>query len=81
MMSLAAVGVIAARIATIGVGAEPDEGTAAHLWQALMVAQLPVIFYFAVTSLPRAPRSGTLVLAVQLLAALAAMAPVFILHW
>lgn len=35
---------------------EPDEGTAAHLWQLLMAAQLPLGAFFAATWLPRAPR-------------------------
>ncbi len=35
---------------------EPDEGTAAHLWQLLMAAQLPLGAFFAATWLPRFPR-------------------------
>jgi len=35
---------------------EPDEGTAAHLWQLLMAAQLPLGVFFAATWMPRAPR-------------------------
>ena len=54
---------------------------AAHVWQLLIVAQLPVIVYFAVTWLPRAPRPAWLVLAIQMLALVAAIAPVAILRW
>ena len=80
-MSLAALGLIVAHIVTAGVAPQRDEGLAAHLWQLLIVAQLPVILYFAVTWLPRAPRPASLVLVIQLLAVLAAAAPVFILRW
>ena len=80
-MSLAALGLIVAHIVTAGVAPQRDEGLAAHVWQLLIVAQLPVILYFAVTWLPRAPRPASLVLVIQLLAVLAAAAPVFILRW
>jgi hypothetical protein len=80
-MSLAALALIAAQIATAGLGRQPDEGMAAHVWQLLMAAQLPLILYFAITWLPRAPRQASAVLGVQLLAFLAAVAPVAILRW
>ena len=80
-MSLAALGLIVAHIVTAGVAPQRDEGLAAHLWQLLIVAQLPVILYFAVTWLPRTPRPAWLVLAIQLLAMVAAIAPVAILRW
>ena len=35
---------------------EPDEGTAAHLWQLLMAAQLPLGVFFAIVWFPRAAR-------------------------
>ena len=79
-MSLAALGVVVTRIAATGTAPEPDEGTAAHLWQLLMAGQIPVIAFFAVTWLRRAPRDASLVLAVQVLAGLAAAAPVFLLR-
>jgi hypothetical protein len=56
---------------------EPDEGAIAHLWQILMAGQLPVLAFFAITWLRRAPRQALGVLAVQAGAVLAAMAPVF----
>jgi hypothetical protein len=80
-MSLAALSLIGAQIATAGVVPQRDEGLAAHLWQLLMAAQLPVILYFAVTWLPRAPRWASVVLAIQILAVLAAAMPVAILRW
>jgi hypothetical protein len=56
---------------------EPDEGAIAHLWQILMAGQLPVLAFFAIKWLPRAPKSTLAVLALQAGAVLAAMAPVF----
>jgi hypothetical protein len=59
---------------------EADEGTTAHLWQILMAGQLPVLAFFAIRWLPRAPRPALCVLALQAGAALASMAPVFFLN-
>jgi len=56
---------------------EPDEGAIAHIWQILMAGQLPVLAFFAIKWLPRAPKSTLAVLALQAGAVLAAMAPVF----
>jgi len=47
-------------VATSGDVRETDEGTAAHLWQLLMAAQLPVVAVFAITWLPRAAVQGPL---------------------
>jgi len=84
-MSLTAIGVLCGA-ATYGIlhGAhgiirQPDEGTAAHLWQLLMAGQLPVLLFFAIKWLPRAPKQTLYVLALQAGAALASMAPVFFL--
>jgi hypothetical protein len=79
-MSLAALGLVLGHTALFGVTHEADEGTAAHLWQLLMAGQIPVIAFFAVTWLPRTPRPALIVLALQLLAGLAAAAPVFLLR-
>jgi hypothetical protein len=84
-MSLTALGVLfCAAIYGIlhgahGIIRQPDEGTAAHLWQLLMAGQLPVLLFFAIKWLPRAPRQTLYVLALQAGAALASMAPVFFL--
>ena len=81
VMSLAALATVLLRIALVGTAPEPDEGTAAHICQLLMALQLPVIALFAINWLPRTPTQALLVLGLQAGAALAAMAPVFILHW
>ena len=80
-MSLLAVAVVLTHIALAGTAPQSDEGTAAHLWQLLMAGQLPIIFFFAITWLPQAPRYGLPVLALQAAAAVAALAPVYLLHW
>ena len=58
---------------------ETDEGTAAHIFQLLMVAQVPVVGFFIVKWLPRAPGPTLPVLALQAGAALAAIAAVVVL--
>ena len=80
-MSCAALAVVLGHIAVAGVARQADEGAAAHLWQLLMAGQLPVMAFFAAKWLPRRPREALLVLVLQVAAALAAMAPVFLLNW
>jgi len=63
-----------------GLVREPDEGAVAHIWQLLMAGQIPVLAFFAIKWLPRAPRPTVYVLAIQAGAALAAMAPVYFLN-
>ena len=57
-----------------------DEGTAAHLWQLLMLAQLAAIALFLVCWVPRAPKSALLMLALQLGAFVAAALPLWLLE-
>ena len=78
-MSLAALATVVIHVARFGVAREPDEGAAAHIWQLLMAAQIPLIAYFAIKWLPRAPKEALAVLALQTGAILAALAPVFLL--
>ena len=81
VMSLIAVAVVVIRITSHGTAPQTDESTAAHLWQILMVAQVPVIVFFAIKCVPQAPRTAFCVVAVQVAVALAALAPVFLLKW
>jgi hypothetical protein len=76
-MSLTGLALVLGHITIYGVAREADEGTAAHLWQLLMAGQMPVLAFFAVKWLPRAPRQTLYVLGLQAGAALAALAPVF----
>jgi hypothetical protein len=80
-MSITALTMVLVYIATNGVARQADEGTAAHIWQILMAAQLPIIAFFAIKWLPRTPRQALMVLALQFGAALAALAPVYILRF
>ncbi|MGO8986827.1 MAG: hypothetical protein ACLQFM_18740 [Terriglobales bacterium] len=77
-MSLTALTLVLVSLALFGVPSrEADEGATAHLWQLLMAGQMPVLAFFAIKWLPRAPKQTLCVLALQAGAALASMAPIF----
>lgn len=76
-MSLSALAIVGIHIAIYGVAREADEGAAAHLWQLLMAAQLPILAIFAIRWLPKAPRQTLGVIALQATAFCASLAPVF----
>jgi len=78
-MSLAALTLVLGHVAMFGGAREADEGTAAHLFQLLMVAQLPIIAFFAIKWLPQNPRPALAILALHVAAAIAALTPVFLL--
>ncbi|TMF45791.1 MAG: hypothetical protein E6I32_12535 [Chloroflexi bacterium] len=78
-MSLVALALVLGHVALFGVVHETDEGTAAHLWQILMAAQLPIVAFFALKYVPQKPKQALLILALQMVAALTACAPVFFL--
>jgi hypothetical protein len=78
-MSLASLALVVSYVATSGVARQADEGAAAHLWQLLMAGQLPLIAYFAIRWVPLAPNPGLIVLGTQVVVALAAAAPLFVL--
>ena len=80
-MSLAALATIAVHLGLHGTAPQEDEGAAAHIWQLLMIAQAPIMVYFAIKWVPESPRQALPILALQVGAALAAMAPVFLLEW
>jgi hypothetical protein len=80
-MSLSALAVVLLFLASHGPAPQADEGAAAHLWQLLMAGQIPVVLFFAVKWVPQTPRRAIPILIVQALAAVAAMSPVFLLHW
>jgi len=79
VMSSVALALVLGHAALFGVVHEADEGTAAHIFQLLMAAQVPVVAYFAIKWLPRAPRQALQVLGLHAGAALAALAAVFFL--
>ena len=80
-MSLAALVAVLVHIARFGTAPQPDEGTAAHIWQLMMAGQLPVMAFFAIKWLPRMPRTALVVLAIQMAAACSALVPVYWLGW
>jgi len=78
-MSLTALAIVLGHVAIYGIIHEADEGTAAHLFQILMAGQMPIVAFFAIKWLPKAPKQALLVLALQAGAGLAAVASVFFL--
>lgn len=80
-MSAGALATVLIFVALNGTAPQADEGTAAHIWQILMAAQAPIVLFFAIKWGPRSPKQAMRVLALQVGAALTAMAPVFLLHW
>ncbi len=78
-LSSAVLGIFLFAIAIFGPPArEPDEGAGAHLFQIWLVLELFSILFFAVKWLPKKPRQAFAILLVQIAAALAACAPVYI---
>ena len=80
-MSLGALAAVIGFIALHGTAPQADEGAAAHLWQILMAAQFPIVLFFAIKWVPQSPRQALPILALQIAAAVAALAPVYFLGW
>ena len=78
-MSFAALSLVLVHALRFGIVHEADEGTEAHLFQILIVAEVPIVAYFAVKWLPVAPRPALLVLALQAAAVVAAFTAVYFL--
>jgi len=79
VMSIAALLLLGIVATLYGLVQEPDEGAIAHIWQLLMAGQVPILAYFLLRWFPRLPRPTVYVFALQIAAALAAMAPVYFL--
>lgn len=79
-MSVIALALVITYISFFGIAREADEGAVAHLWQLLIVGQVPIVAFFLFKWLPRAPRPAFVVLVVQIVALCAALAPVYLLH-
>jgi hypothetical protein len=77
-MSLAALTLVLGHAAIFGIVHEVDEGAAAHIFQILMVAQVPIVVYFIIKWLPKQPKESLQVLALLAGEWLAALAAV---HW
>jgi hypothetical protein len=80
-MSLAALAIVLFHIAMFGTARQSDEGAEAHMWQLLMAGQVPILIVYAVKWLSRGPKAALQVIGLQLGAAVAALAPVYLLRW
>jgi len=80
VMSFVALAMVLGHVAMFGVVREADEGTVAHIFQLLIIVQVPIAAFFAIKWLPRTPKQALCILALQVGAALAALAPVFFLN-
>lgn len=78
-MSLVALGVVLGHAALYGTAHEADEGAAAHIWQILMAAQVPLAGFFAWKWLRPARQEALRVLALLAAFALANLAAVYLL--
>jgi hypothetical protein len=81
VMSATALAIVLGYAVMFGVAPQADEGIAAHMWQILMVGQVPIVAFYAIKWLPTQHKQALLVLAVQLSAVLAAMLPVLLFRW
>ncbi len=80
VMSLAAaLAVLGTVVFSPGSMHSADEGTTAHVYQLLMAGQVPVLIYFVIRWLPRVPRQTLWILVLQILVALVALVPVYLL--
>ena len=79
IMSVAALVVLLIALVTGGVKPRADEYAAAHIWQLLMVGQLPFLGWFALRWLRRGFRSAIPVVGMQVLAFGVALLPVWLL--
>jgi hypothetical protein len=80
-MSLGALATVAFFVAFHGTAPQADEGAAARIWQLLMASQVPIALFFAIKWVPRSPRQAVPIVGLQVGTALAALAPVLLLHW
>jgi hypothetical protein len=80
-MSLAALAILVGYVVLFGTAKQEDEGTAAHLFQLLMAGQAPIMGFFALKWVPRAPVPAIQVMALQICAALVPMGLLFYLEF
>jgi hypothetical protein len=77
-MSFAALAMLLGYVAIFGIVHNEDEGAPAHIFQLIMLAQLPIVAYFAIKWLPKRPKQSLLVLALQ---AVAWIIPIVAVIW
>lgn len=81
IMSLAALLLVGIQLAVNGMRPQSDEGALAHVYQLLLLAQLPVIAFFVLKWARQAPRQAITVILVQGIALATALIPVRMLGW
>ena len=81
VMSLTALMLVLVQVWIHGLSPEPDEGAVAHLYQLLVLGQMPVIACFGIRWLRQAPLQGLRVLVAQGFALAAALVPVHMMGW
>jgi hypothetical protein len=81
IMSIGALVLVGVQITLHGAQPERDEGLLAHLWQLLILGQVPIIGFFVFRWVRTYPRQGAAVLAAQVLAAALALASVHAMGW
>ena len=80
IMSFVAFALVLIHLALFGATRQADAGVAAHMWQILMLGQIPILVFFVLRWMPKAPRVSLMMIGLQLVAALAAIAPVYFLR-
>lgn len=80
-MSVAAIGLMVGYLLMFGITRQTDEGVAAHLFQLLIGAQLPIMLFFGLVWVPKVPNTATKVLVAQVVGILLAFAPVYIFNF
>jgi hypothetical protein len=78
VMSLVALAMILGYVAMFGVTHSEDEGTPAHIFQLIMVAQLPIAAFFGLRWITKKPKETLVVLGVQ---AVAWIIPILTVMW
>ena len=81
VMSLIALALGGVEISIHGMRPERDEGALAHLYQLLVVGQVPIISFFVFRWPRRAPLQGLRVVVAQAFALAAALVPVHMMGW
>ncbi len=79
-MSLVSLAMVIGHYWSYGTVKGEDEGTAAHLFQLLMAAQVPIVGFFAIKWMTREPVQAARVLALQAMAGIAAFGLLFFLE-
>lgn len=78
-MAFLALSMVLIHFAIYGIVYEPDEGTMAHLFQLLMVGQLPFVAYFIIKWIQIKPKQTLQILVLQITLWILAIAAVIFL--